>query len=83
MQSYFSFPVVSSLRHPYPGWIENLNGPSGIVVGAGKGLMHVFVAQTKARADMLPVDIAIDTLIAVAWEIAVDRLVVFLSGTLL
>lgn len=65
--------MVSSLRHPFPGWIENLNGPSGIVVGAGKGLLHVFAAKSTARSDMLPVDIAIDTLIAVAWEIAVDR----------
>ncbi|KAJ8707608.1 hypothetical protein PYW07_011285 [Mythimna separata] len=65
--------VISSLRHPYPGWIENLNGPSGVVVGAGKGLLHVFCCKESARADMLPVDMAIDTLLAVAWETAVDR----------
>ncbi|XP_047038869.1 putative fatty acyl-CoA reductase CG5065 [Helicoverpa zea] len=66
--------VISSLRHPFPGWIENLNGPSGVVVGAGKGLLHVFCCRSRAGADMLPVDIAIDTLLAVAWETAVDRL---------
>ncbi|XP_026739795.1 putative fatty acyl-CoA reductase CG5065 [Trichoplusia ni] len=65
--------VVSALRHPFPGWIENLNGPSGVVVGAGKGLLHVFCCKDDARADLLPVDIAIDTLLAVAWEIATDR----------
>ncbi|XP_049883826.1 putative fatty acyl-CoA reductase CG5065 [Pectinophora gossypiella] len=65
--------VVSSLRTPYPGWIENLNGPSGVIVGAGKGILHVFACKSSARADMLPVDIAIDTLIAVAWETAVDK----------
>lgn len=65
--------VVSSMEHPFPGWIENLNGPSGIVVGTGKGLMRVVAARENARADMLPVDLAIDTLIAVAWETAMDR----------
>nr|QLI62002.1 fatty acyl-CoA reductase 12 [Streltzoviella insularis] len=65
--------VVSSLRYPFPGWVENLNGPSGVVVGAGKGMLHVFCCRESARADLLPVDIAIDTLIAVAWEIATDR----------
>ncbi|CAG9576886.1 unnamed protein product [Danaus chrysippus] len=66
--------VISSLRHPFPGWIENLNGPSGVIAAAGKGLLHVFVRRPDARADLLPVDIAIDTLLAVAWETAVDRL---------
>ncbi|XP_035456358.2 putative fatty acyl-CoA reductase CG5065 isoform X1 [Spodoptera frugiperda] len=65
--------VISSLRHPFPGWIENLNGPSGVVVAAGKGLLHVFCCRSAARADMLPVDMAIDTLLCVAWETAVDR----------
>ncbi|XP_075988806.1 putative fatty acyl-CoA reductase CG5065 [Anticarsia gemmatalis] len=65
--------VVCALREPFPGWIENLNGPSGVLVGAGKGLMHVFACRPRARADMLPVDLAIDTLIAVAWETALDR----------
>ncbi|XP_073965485.1 putative fatty acyl-CoA reductase CG5065 isoform X1 [Choristoneura fumiferana] len=64
--------VISALRHPFPGWIENLNGPTGVVVAIGKGLLHVFrCAGTKA--DFLPVDIAADTLIAVAWETAVDK----------
>ncbi|CAH0712968.1 unnamed protein product, partial [Brenthis ino] len=66
--------VISSLRHPYPGWIENLNGPSGVVAAAGKGLLHVFCRKSKARADLMPVDIAIDTLLAIAWETAVDKL---------
>ncbi|KAI5631109.1 male sterility protein domain-containing protein [Phthorimaea operculella] len=65
--------VVSSLRTPFPGWIENLNGPSGIAVAAGKGILHVFNVKSSARADMIPVDIAIDTLIAAAWETAVDK----------
>lgn len=65
--------VVSALKHPYPGWIENLNGPSGVIVAAGKGFLHVFCCKDKAVADMLPVDIAIDTLIAVGWETATDK----------
>ncbi|CAH2056163.1 unnamed protein product, partial [Iphiclides podalirius] len=65
--------VVSSLRNPFPGWIENLNGPSGIIAAAGKGLLHVFSVKESARADMLPVDIAIDTLIAASWETAIEK----------
>lgn len=64
--------VISSLRDPFPGWIENLNGPSGVMVGAGKGMLHVLSCGGTRRADMIPVDICIDTLVAVAWETAVD-----------
>ncbi|XP_013200503.2 putative fatty acyl-CoA reductase CG5065 [Amyelois transitella] len=65
--------VISSVKHPFPGWIENLNGPSGVVAAAGKGLLHVFCCRGDAHADMLPVDVAIDTLIAAAWETAIDK----------
>lgn len=61
------------MRNPFPGWIENLNGACGVVVGTGKGLLHVLNCSKDKRADMIPVDIVIDTLIAVAWETGVDE----------
>ncbi|CAG9794393.1 unnamed protein product [Diatraea saccharalis] len=30
--------VTSSYKEPMPGWVDNLNGPTGLMVGAGKGL---------------------------------------------
>ncbi|XP_026317431.1 putative fatty acyl-CoA reductase CG5065 [Hyposmocoma kahamanoa] len=65
--------IISSLKYPFPGWIENLNGPSGLAVAAGKGLLHVFSCKFDGKADLLPVDIAADTLIAVGWATAVYR----------
>ncbi|KAJ0182918.1 hypothetical protein K1T71_000894 [Dendrolimus kikuchii] len=65
--------VISSHMHPFPGWIENLNGPSGVMVSYGKGLLHAFRVKMHCRADMMPVDIVIDTLIAAAWEIGTDK----------
>nr|AYE54244.1 fatty acyl reductase [Grapholita molesta] len=65
--------VISAMKHPYPGWIENLNGPSGVIVATGKGLLHVFPIKCGVHTDFLPVDIAVDTLIAVAWETAIDQ----------
>ncbi|XP_041971197.1 putative fatty acyl-CoA reductase CG5065 [Aricia agestis] len=66
--------VISAKQHPFPGWIDNLNGPSGVIVASGKGLLHVFLRSPDVVADLLPVDIAIDTMIAVAWETTVDKL---------
>lgn len=31
------FTVVSSMEEPVPGWIDNYNGPTGIVVAVGTG----------------------------------------------
>lgn len=58
--------VVSAVRHPRPGWVESLNGPGAFVVATGKGLLRALRCSPSAAADLVPVDIAIDTLIAVA-----------------
>ncbi|KAL0809156.1 hypothetical protein ABMA28_011390 [Loxostege sticticalis] len=59
-------------KHPFPGWIDNYNGPSGVIFIAISGLLHVLRCIGYKRADLLPVDMAVDTLIAVAWETAID-----------
>lgn len=33
--------VIASWKAPLPGWIENLNGPTGLLVGAGKGWFFI------------------------------------------
>lgn len=38
-----SILVVASWKEPIPGWIENLNGPTGLLVGAGKGLTIIYI----------------------------------------
>ncbi|XP_049887078.1 fatty acyl-CoA reductase 1-like [Pectinophora gossypiella] len=65
--------VICSLAHPFPGWIENLNGPSGVIAAASSGLLRVVRSAAHAQADMLPVDIAIDTMLAAAWDTATNR----------
>ncbi|KAI5640407.1 male sterility protein domain-containing protein [Phthorimaea operculella] len=65
--------VVSSLQHPFPGWVESLNGPSGVIAGSITGLLRVCRCRSSARTDLLPVDMASDTLIAAAWDTAKDR----------
>ncbi|CAB3232268.1 unnamed protein product [Arctia plantaginis] len=66
--------VASSVQNPFPGWVQNLNGPSGVMVSAGKGLLHVVYCFKNKKTDMIPVDIAVDTLIAVGWETGIEDL---------
>uniref|UniRef100_A0A672QEL0 Fatty acyl-CoA reductase n=1 Tax=Sinocyclocheilus grahami TaxID=75366 RepID=A0A672QEL0_SINGR len=49
------------------GWIDNFNGPSGIFIAAGKGILRTMRASNNAVADLVPVDVVINTTLAAAW----------------
>lgn len=62
--------VVNSASEPLPGWIDNLYGPGGVVLASGGGLMRVLNVDGKKLADLVPVDMACNALLASAWETA-------------
>ncbi|KAL7862618.1 hypothetical protein SRHO_G00116020 [Serrasalmus rhombeus] len=59
--------VGASWKEPFPGWIDNFNGPSGIFIAAGKGILRTMRASNSAIADLVPVDVVINTTLAAAW----------------
>ncbi|KAI9564151.1 hypothetical protein GHT06_007889 [Daphnia sinensis] len=66
--------VTAALREPFPGWIDNLNGPTGLIAGGGKGFIRVFKAESPDLiTDLIPVDLSINLMIAVAWHTAMHR----------
>ncbi|XP_070391759.1 fatty acyl-CoA reductase 1-like isoform X2 [Dermacentor albipictus] len=65
--------ITASLREPLPGWVDNFNGCTGIVVTSGLGLLPVLLTDKKNLADIVPVDIVANTLICVAWHTAKTR----------
>lgn len=60
--------VVSSVEEPMSGWIDNFNGPVGLVIGVGKGVVRTIFAKEEAVADYMPVDIAIKAIIVACWN---------------
>ena len=65
--------VAAAWKEPIPGWIDNLNGATGLIVGAGKGLIRSILCQREKIADLIPVDVPINLMIAVGWYTAVKR----------
>lgn len=65
--------VSASWKEPYPGWIDNLNGPAGIIVAGGKGVLRTMIIHGEVVADIIPVDVVINLMIAVAWYTATKR----------
>lgn len=55
------------MNDPFPGWIDNLNGPSGFFVGAGTGILHNLYCDGKIVPDYVPVDKAISSIIIASW----------------
>ena len=67
-----TFTVIATWREPVSGWIDNLYGPTGVVVGAGTGVLRTLHCDKDIVADMVPVDMCVAGLIAVAWATARD-----------
>lgn len=60
--------VISSMKEPFPGWIDNFNGPVGLLVGSGLGITRTMYCNPDNIADFTPVDICIKAMIIAAWK---------------
>ncbi|XP_011266457.2 putative fatty acyl-CoA reductase CG5065 isoform X1 [Camponotus floridanus] len=62
--------VIPSYKEPFPGWVDNLNGPIGLLVGGGKGVIRSMHCNGNYNAEVIPVDFAINNLIIIAYKTA-------------
>jgi fatty acyl-CoA reductase len=67
--------VISSVGEPMAGWVDNWNGPTGIIAAAGKGFFRSMLCHENKVADLVPVDIVINLMICAAWRTATARFV--------
>lgn len=65
--------IMNSLEEPVPGWVDNINGPSGITVLASVGILRTVDWDYFAKVDLVPVDKVVNALIAIGWDTAVQR----------
>lgn len=56
-------------KEPTPGWVDNLNGPVGLMIGAGKGVIRSMHCYGHYHAEVIPVDIAINAIILIPYYI--------------
>ncbi|XP_077786982.1 fatty acyl-CoA reductase 2 isoform X2 [Podarcis muralis] len=65
--------VCCSWQEPFPGWIDQFNGPCIFLIATGKGIARIVKCNKDAVADIIPVDIAINLILAAGWYTAVQR----------
>ena len=58
--------VTPAVSEPIPGWVDSLNGPMGIMIAGTKGVLRSMLVDKKAKAEVIPVDTAINAIIIVA-----------------
>ncbi|KAI4454838.1 male sterility protein 2-related [Holotrichia oblita] len=62
--------VIATSQEPIPGWIENLYGPTGLLVAVNLGLARSTLANPKYTIDVVPADYVVNLAIAASWNIA-------------
>ncbi|XP_031773360.1 putative fatty acyl-CoA reductase CG5065 isoform X1 [Apis florea] len=65
--------VVASWKEPMPGWIDNMNGPTGLMVGAGKGVIRTVLCNYNYLLNLIPCDMAINAMIGLAWKVGREK----------
>lgn len=60
--------VMGIENEPLPGWTANFNGPSGLIVGAGSGILRIFLCDSQCPLFCTPADTCINAMIVAAWK---------------
>lgn len=62
--------VMSTYKEPIAGWSNSIYGPTGVLIGAGTGVIRTIECNPNKVADLVPVDMTVNALIACAWTTA-------------
>lgn len=73
--------VTSTDEEPIPGWINNIYGAVGIVLGAGMGLLRTLHCIPENTAEIIPADYVIANIIVAAWDIGKRKWVLVFRRT--
>ncbi|PSN36707.1 putative fatty acyl-CoA reductase [Blattella germanica] len=65
--------VLPTIKDPIPGWVDSLNGPIGILVGGGKGVIRSMMCSPDNIAEVVPVDIAVNALLIIPWKMSIEK----------
>uniref|UniRef100_A0A1A9WT59 Fatty acyl-CoA reductase n=1 Tax=Glossina brevipalpis TaxID=37001 RepID=A0A1A9WT59_9MUSC len=65
--------VTAALEEPLPGWIEGVNGPTGLMIGAARGVIRSMHCNPDYASTVIPVDKAINGMIVAAYNRALSE----------
>ncbi|XP_052862889.1 fatty acyl-CoA reductase wat-like [Anopheles cruzii] len=60
--------VTNAESEPLSGWVDNFNGPIGLLLGCASGVVRTGLVDLKNRINCIPVDVSIKAIIVAAWK---------------
>ncbi|CAG9863488.1 unnamed protein product [Phyllotreta striolata] len=60
--------VIPTISEPIPGWSDNFNGPMGLLVAGGKGLLRVVLGNRSINLDYMPVDYIVKGMLVATYK---------------
>ncbi|XP_017960336.1 putative fatty acyl-CoA reductase CG5065 [Drosophila navojoa] len=60
--------VTAAIHEPMPGWIEGVNGPTGLMIGAARGVIRSMHCNPDFASTVIPVDKAINGMILCGYK---------------
>ncbi|KAM0734003.1 putative fatty acyl-CoA reductase [Formica fusca] len=65
--------VCAAYQEPFPGWVDNVYGITGIMMEIGRGTIRSIMCNANLIVDVVPVDFVVDTLICASWYNAIQH----------
>lgn len=66
--------IESALEQPYPGWIRGFRMAEPVIISFARGLLAEFPGVPEGKVDVIPVDLVVSAILAVAARGARDTL---------
>jgi alcohol-forming fatty acyl-CoA reductase len=66
----FRLPMIVPSYRYLPGWTDNMNHCSGLLVAQSKGFVHVWLGKNENPAHIVPVDFCANALAVSAWDVS-------------
>lgn len=60
--------VIATSKEPVAGWIDNLYGPTGILIGGCLGVIRSVRTKPDVVAELVPADYVVNCILAAAWD---------------
>lgn len=60
--------VTASWKEPFPGWVDNIFGVTGIMAEISRGSVRSAYGNPKIIMDIIPVDTVVNTILTAAWH---------------
>ncbi|XP_075147044.1 fatty acyl-CoA reductase 1 [Haematobia irritans] len=60
--------VTAAWKEPLPGWVESINGPTGLIIGGARGVIRTMYCNPDNSSTIIPVDTAINGMIVAGYQ---------------